>query len=114
MRHLVLVTVAFVTACGTATLAVAHGDQNTYAQGYAGVGGVYQTGFNHRHYNQVWHQVGRTWTVLYKLSDGRAVGIRTDSSNPTKWPNEVGYARAVCNNVNDDSFVLWTCQTTGG
>jgi len=114
MRRLTVVIVAFVTAFGAAALAVAHGDQNTYAQGYAGVGGVYQTGFNHRHYNQVWHQVGRTWTVLYKLTDGSPVGVRTNSLNPTKWPYEIGYARAVCNNVNDDSFVLWTCQTTGG
>ena len=65
-----------------------------------------------RDYNQVWHQSGRTWTVLYHLTDGSDTAIRTDSNNPTRWGGHIGYADAWCNNVNDNSFVTWTCQTT--
>jgi hypothetical protein len=89
------------------------GTQITYATGTAGVGGTFKVGnFTGRDYNQVWHQSGKTWTVLYHLTDGSAVAIVTDSSNPTRWPNHIGYADAWCNNVNDNSFVTWTCQTT--
>lgn len=79
------------------------------------MGGVFSTsGFNHRDYNQVWHQAGKNWTVFYELTDGTAVAVVINTDNPTRWGGEIGYAKAKCNNVNDNSFVTWTCQTTGG
>ena len=89
------------------------GTQFNYASGTAGVGGVFKVGnYTGRDYNQVWHQSGRTWTVLYHLTDGSDTAIRTDSNNPTRWGGHIGYADAWCNNVNDNSFTTWTCQTT--
>ena len=95
-------------------LAFAHLPQITYAQGRAGAGGNFQTGgFNHRDYNQVWHQSGETWGVVYELTDGSAAGYIVNPDNPTRWGGQIGYARAQCENWNDDSGVLWTCQSTG-
>jgi hypothetical protein len=114
MRSLLLLVVALVTLVFTAA-AFGHGATGWYARGTYGVGGVYQTGFNHRHFNRVWHEWGYKWTVLYKTSDGPGgtCCIVTDTINPTEYPYEIGYARCLCNNVTDDSGTLWTCQSTG-
>jgi hypothetical protein len=95
-------------------VAYAHyNEQLTYASGTFGVGGVFTTtGFDHRHYNQVWHQPGYTWCVWYKLTNDDNVAVVCDASNPTRWGGEIGYAKAQCHNTNDNSGVRWTCQTT--
>lgn len=93
---------------------LAHGAQNDYAQGRGGAGGVFQVGtYNHRHYNRVWHASGYYWQVYYSEPGGGVHGFADGTSNPTEWPSETGYGNAKCYNFNDNSFVLWTCQTTG-
>lgn len=93
----------------------AHLPQFTYASGSGGVGGVYpgSDAYNHRDYNQVWHNDCCTWGVFY-VSGGIIYGWVRNTSNPTKWPNEIGYATMKCENVNDNSGTTWTCQSTGG
>jgi hypothetical protein len=84
--------------------------QIDYAQGYNGVGGGWQTpGIAARGYNQVWHHAGSQWEVYY--SDGS--GLVVNTLNPTRFPNaSFGAVHSDCQNDNDASSVLWTCQTT--
>lgn len=98
------------------TAAYAHLAQYDYASGRGGVGGTFpgSNAFNHRDYNQVWHEPGYFWQVYYLDTDGFAYGYVRNSTNPTKWPNEIGYATPKCHNENDNSLALWTCQSTGG
>ncbi len=111
---------ALVLSCACAALALlpptAYAHWNsvlTYAQGVYGVGGVFSTaGFDHRHFNRVWHASGYTWCVWYRLTDGSIVAQRCNTSNPTEWGGEIGYAKAQCHNTNDNSGVTWICQTT--
>ena len=59
-----VVVVAFLLIVIPPAVAYA-GTQITYATGTAGVGGTFKVGnFTGRDYNQVWHQAGKTWTVL--------------------------------------------------
>lgn len=89
------------------------GTQYTYYQGVGGAGSTFSTtGYAARDYNQVWHQAGRTWAVWYADTSGNVYGYVRNTSNPTKWPNPIGYAKSKCQNVNDTGPVLWTCQTT--
>jgi hypothetical protein len=108
---------ALFVACALALLppaAYAHYNSVlTYAQGTFGVGGVFSTtGFNHRHFNRVYHASGYTWCVWYGLTDGSIVAQLCNTANPTVWNGEIGYAKAQCHNTNDNSGVTWTCQTT--
>ena len=97
-----------------AGIASAHGTQFNYAQGRWGAGGTYQTnGYNHRHYNQVWHEPGYLWRLFYYGPGTGFHGLADGTSNPTRWGGETGYAIAYCANDNDNSGTLWTCQTTG-
>jgi hypothetical protein len=117
-RYLFLKKVALFAVCAVMALAppAAYAHWNsvlTYAQGTFGVGGVFSTtGYDHRHFNRVWHQYGYTWCVWWHLTDGSNVAVTCDYVNPTEWPYEVGYAKAQCHNTNDNSGVKWTCQTT--
>jgi hypothetical protein len=67
MRRLLALTIIFVAALVVAVgFASAHGPQGNYAQGQSGVGGSWCTcGWNHRHYNRVWHQPGYAWVIHY-------------------------------------------------
>lgn len=85
----------------------------TYAQGVDGIGGAFGTnGFDHRHFNRVYRAAGYTWCVWSRLSDASIVAQRCNTSNPTEWSGEIGYAKAQCHYTNDTSGVTWTCQTT--
>jgi hypothetical protein len=85
----------------------------TYAQGVGGVGGVFHTtGFAQRDLNRVYHNEGRTWTVCYQKQDLTLHGCVTNSLNPTVQNNNTSYDMSRCVNVNDNSLVTWTCQTT--
>jgi hypothetical protein len=116
MRRLLALTIIFVAALVVAVgFASAHGPQGNYAQGQSGVGGSWCTcGWNHRHYNRVWHQPGYAWVIHYEINTSPFyAGLVNNTSNPTSWPNEIGYAVAHAGNQNDNSEVLWTAQTTG-
>jgi hypothetical protein len=98
--------------------ASAHLAQANYAGGTNGVGGIYNTCstigcWNHRDYNQVWHYAGREWGVTYQLTNDDIVAAMINRDNPTRWGGEIGYAKARCGNIDDDSGYTWTCQTTG-
>lgn len=111
-RVILLVAALFVVAPPVG--AYAHLPQITYASGTGGVGATYRTtGFNHRDYNQVWHQSGRTWDFAYLLTDGSLTGYVINTNNPTRWGGEIGYAKSTAVNYDDNSGVTWTCQTTG-
>lgn len=97
-----------------AGVALGHGPQGNYAQGVSGAPGTFWTGgYNHRHYNQVWHYEGRLWSVFYHTPNVGYHGVASGTSNPTRWGGETGYSIAFCRNFDDDSGVMWTCQTTG-
>jgi hypothetical protein len=82
-----------------------------YAQGINGVGGVYSTpGFAPRAGNRVWHHLGNYWWVYYQHTDNSLNCIKYEDSNPTHCDNPDGYAKAKCENSDDNSGVTWTCQ----
>jgi hypothetical protein len=112
MRNRLVLVGALVFVVLPPAIALA-GTQFNYAQGRNGAGGIFGTaGYGPRDYNQVWHQAGRTWEVYYVQPSGFVYGYRRDTENPTKQHASNSYARSVCANVNDNSYVLWTCQTT--
>ncbi len=96
--------------------AYAHLPQFTYASGssqpYSAFPGW--EAFNHRDYNQAWHHAGYTWGVYYVTTDRVIHAWVRDTANPTKWPNEIGYATIYCENVDDTTGTVFTCQSTGG
>lgn len=108
---------AFVLSCTLVVVfppAVAWaGTQFGYAQGRSGAGGIFSTaGYGPRDYNQVWHQRGYFWEVFYAQPSGYVYGWKRNAENPTYQPASNSYAAAKCLNDNDNSYVLWTCQTT--
>lgn len=108
--------VSLVAALVLAVPGAAHLSQYTYAQGVNGAGGTYpgSSAFNHRDYNQVWHQAGKLWIVYYLLSNNDFAGLAGNTDNPTRWGGEIGYGSPKCRNDDDNSGVTWTCQSTGG
>jgi len=104
--RLMLVAAAVALILPATVLAV----QFDYASGVNGAGGGFQTsGIAARGYNQVWHHAGSQWEVYY--SDG--TGLVVNTTNPTKFPNaSFGAVHSDCQNDNDTSGVIWTCQTT--
>jgi hypothetical protein len=88
-----------------------------YSSGVYGAGtAAWTSGYDPRDFNRVYHQAGNTWQVWYNLNGGSAYwGFTTSNVNPTQMGSSVPsghYAQAVCANVNDNSGVIWTCQTT--
>lgn len=110
----VLLAAACLALVGFPPVASAHWNSVLqYAQGYGGAGGsFFTTGYDHRHFNRVWHKQGTLWCVSYVLTDGTGAGQACGTANPTQWPGDIGYAKAKCLNGNDNSAVLWTCETT--
>jgi hypothetical protein len=89
--------------------------QINYAQGVNGVGGAYHTSnptYARRAYNQVWHQSGRTWTVWYQDTSGNPYCVVQNTSNPTKCSSLSDNKMSAAQNINDNSGVTWTAQTT--
>lgn len=85
----------------------------TYAQGYFGAGGVFHTtGYAPRDANRVYHAYGYYWDPYYCNTSGTCFGDNTDYHNPTYSIGGASYAKSFCGNVNDNSGVQWTCQTT--
>lgn len=110
-RRLIAVACAILIVLPPA-VAVA-GTQFNYAQGRNGVGGIFPTGgYGPRDYNQVWHQAGKFWEVFYVQPSRYVYGWKRNSNNPTVQPASNSYAEADCENDDDNSNVLWTCQTT--
>ena len=114
-RHVSIVAVA-AAALAIAAPSSGHLPQYTYASGRNGAGGTFpgSNAFNHRDYNQVWHNTCCYWQVYYVDTTGFVHGYMRDKNNPTKWRYEIGYATPKCHNENDNSYTLWTCQSTGG
>jgi hypothetical protein len=92
--------------------------QINYGSGVGGPGVVVSTGnpvppeFANRQYNRVWHLAGKTWTVWYQDTSHQIFCNRTNSNNPTSCPNFSSNKKALAQNVNDNSTVTWTAQTT--
>jgi hypothetical protein len=89
--------------------------QITYAQGVNGVGGVvFATNpkFANRNYNQVWHKSGKYWTVWYQDTAGKVYCSVSNSNNPTRCGNASANKWSLAQNLDDNSFVTWTAQTT--
>lgn len=105
-RPLALVCLILALLPPTAAYAASY----TYASGRNGVGGDFQAGYNSYLYNQVWHASNYWWKVYYQTTDGRQVGVFESQSNPTRWPNPIGYGAPHCHNGSDVSGVVWTCQ----
>jgi hypothetical protein len=85
----------------------------TYAQGTYGTGGTYQTtGYTYREFNRVYHYVGYTWKLRYCHTNDTCTSWYQGYANPLYDPRTDTYGRAQCNNVNDISGAVWTCQTT--
>ena len=110
-----------ILAAGAAALMLAapssgHLPRYTYASGRNGAGGTFPgtNAFNHRDYNQVWHNTCCYWQVFYVDTTGYAHGWVRNRLNPTRWGGEIGYATPKCKNEDDNSTTLWTCQSTGG
>lgn len=112
--------VAVVTVCLAAIALTspvqAHLAQYTYASGSSQPYSVFPGTeyWNHRDYNQVWHNANFTWGVFYVTTDRIIHGWVRDTANPTRWGGEIGYATPKCENVNDTSGTTFTCQSTGG
>jgi hypothetical protein len=84
-----------------------------YAQGTNGVGGTYATtGYAPRDADRVYHAAGFWWELWYCHTDGTCFGDHQDYVNPAYANGGSSYAKAFCHNLNDNSGVLWTCQTT--
>jgi hypothetical protein len=104
-----LTCVLFVVLPPTIALAAT---QFTYAQGSFGSGGIFHTtGQDQRNYNQCFHQKGKEWYVYY-VHGTDVNGFVDNTDNPTQWPEAIGYAYSYSKNINDDSGVTWTCETT--
>ncbi len=85
----------------------------TYAQGINGVGGRFNTvGYAPRDFNKVWHEQGYLWGLYYCTPQICDLNEVTGTANPTLDSRNAGYAMAFCHNHNDNSTVIWTCQTT--
>jgi hypothetical protein len=85
----------------------------TYAQGTNGIGQTHSTaGYGPRDLNRVYHADGYFWEVWYCRTDGSCFDDVVSNINPTRSVGGASYAKAFCHNVNDNSGVLWTCQTT--
>lgn len=89
-----------------------------YAQGFDTVGGVWcTTGFagncggSPRDFNRVYHQQGTTWNPFY-CWNGNCFGGTSGQQNPIYANGSASYAAAYCHNMNDNSNVMWTCQST--
>lgn len=92
---------------------VAYAGSTDYAVGTFGCCGYFPgPGFNTNYiYNQVWHSTNATWEVYYETTTPPYVaGDVQNNSNPTKWPNAIGYGKPWCHNVNDNTGVAWSCQ----
>lgn len=86
---------------------------DTYWQDVNQAGGVWGTaGYAPREWNRVWHQVGRYWNPFYCPPANPCFGGSTTSSNPSYASGSASYAAAYCQNIDDNSGVTWTCQTT--
>jgi hypothetical protein len=111
-----IVAIAVAVSLVAASASSAHLPQYTYASGRNGAGGTFPgtNAYNHRDYNQVWHNTCCYWQVYYVETSGYVHGWVRNSSNPTRWGGEIGYATPKCHNENDNSYTLWTCQSTGG
>jgi len=87
--------------------------QVTYAQGVNGVGGDWRTtGYAPRQWNRVWRQPGPDWGLSYQYTNGQYCCFWIDNINPTVSHYGISYGRAWCSNLEDNTGVLWTCQTT--
>jgi hypothetical protein len=89
---------------------------DTYKQNVNMVGGVFGTynpAFRDRAFNRVYHQYGYDWYVYYCHTDGVCnIGVNYGYVNPLYANGGVTNGKAICSNVDDNSNVTWTCQTT--
>jgi hypothetical protein len=91
------------------------GQDFQYATGVLGVGAYYWTsGFDNRSYNRAWHQPGYTWSVWYADTNGFTSCSVQSNTNPTRCETNGSYKQSWCHNVNDNSDVTWSCNSTHG
>lgn len=90
----------------------------TYRQSVDEPGGQWHTStYQVRDFNRVYHQSGYTWGTSYCFSSpiSDCLTYYYSSANPTVDPygsTSPYTAQAWCENLNDNSGVNWTCQTT--
>lgn len=85
----------------------------TYAQGQDGVGGRFQTtGYDTRDFNKVWHHAGELWGLYYCSPSQCQLNEVTGTANPTQDSSNYSNGMSICHNHNDNSTVIWTCQTS--
>lgn len=88
---------------------------DTYKQSVNQVGGVFGTtspAYASRSWDRTYHQAGRYWNLFYCPTSGGCFGGNTDANNPTYASGGAVYAKSLCHNIDDNSGVTWTCQTT--
>lgn len=109
-------TFVAIIALGVLFAATAYAGIISYASGSYGAGGYYSTpGQAPRDWNRVYHQPGYRWCLYYEAPPGTINQYECQTSpypNPFWWNHAGGYAYAWCQNVNDNSGTIWTCQTT--
>lgn len=90
----------------------------TYRQSVNEPGGQWHTStYDYRDFNRVYHQSGYTWGTSYcwYAPNNDCTYYYYSSANPTVDPygsTSPYTAQAWCENLNDNSGVNWTCQTT--
>lgn len=107
---------AILVAVAIPATALAWSSVVTYAsdKGYAGFE-FGTSGYGPRAWNRVYHQQGALWDLTYcPVSGSCSAWYVGHGENPTVDPRNNGYAQAWCYNINDDTGVTWTCQTTTG
>lgn len=90
-----------------------------YKQGTNRVGEVFGTwdggegpAYASRSWNRTWHSQGYYWNLFYCPTSGTCFGGNTDALNPTYASGGAVYAKSLCHNMDDNSGVTWTCETT--
>lgn len=91
---------------------------NTYKQSQNQVGGVFGTynggggpEYANREWNRTYHQAGYYWNLFY-CDLSTCFGGNTDANNPTYASGGASGSKSLCHNMDDNSGVTWTCQTT--
>ncbi len=114
-RHRLLLAVALTLIILPPAAAYASTVQ-TYRQSANEVGGQWHTTspvYANRDFNRVYHKSGTQWGLAYCDSVTGCCPYAFGTANPWVDPRGGGvYQEAWCYNVNDNSGVNWTCQTT--
>lgn len=90
----------------------------TFAQGNSAGSGNFALhtpnpeGFLTRNFVRVYHATGYYWEVFYCDSSSNCFDVTYTNTNPTENDSVANNAQAYCDDANDGSNSLFTCQTT--